>query len=117
MHFPIKLCGAEDNVENYQSYLISCCAGIVFESYEIHVFRFVIRISISRMIFMLKYAFTHICLLRIITSLGCRKCLIGAVHVILKVCEEDAMNDAIFAPSSSKQVDRHIKQNVIVLQS
>ena len=55
------------------------------------------------------------------TSLGCRKWLIGmlfeckpdrllsrtlyrthvAVHVILKVREEDAMNDALFAPLSN----------------
>ena len=55
------------------------------------------------------------------TSLGCRKCLIGmlfdhkpdkllsrtlfrtriAAHVILNVREEDAMNDALFAPLSN----------------
>ena len=55
------------------------------------------------------------------TSLGCRKCLIGmlldrkpdklplrtlyrtrvAAHVTLKVSEEDAMNDALFAPLSN----------------
>ena len=27
MHFPINLCGVEDSVENYQTYLISCCEG------------------------------------------------------------------------------------------
>ena len=48
---------------------------MVFESYEINFFRFVIRISISLMIFMLKYAFTHI-FFTAYTSLGCRKCLI-----------------------------------------
>ena len=51
--------GVEDSVENYQSYLVAWCAVMVFESYEIHFFRFVIRISISLMIFMLN-AFTHI---------------------------------------------------------
>ena len=65
------------------------------------------------MINMLKYAFTHIFTAH--ASLGCRKCLIGmlfdrkpdkllsrtlyrtrvAAHVILKVREEDAMNDAL----------------------
>ena len=39
-------------------------------------FRFVIRISISLMIFVLKYAFAHI-FFTAYTSLGCRKCLIG----------------------------------------
>ena len=82
---------------------------------------------------MLKCAFTHIFSMRI-NFLGCRKCLIGMVfdrkpdtllswtlyrtrvaeHDILKVCEEDAMNDALFAPLShyreSQQADRHIKK-------
>ena len=68
---------------------------------------------------MLKYAFTHFFAAH--ASLGCRKCLIGllfdrkpdkllsrtlyttrvAAHVILKVREEDAMNDALFAPLSN----------------
>ena len=68
--------GVEDSMENYQSYLDACCAVMVFESYGIHFFRFVICISISLMIFMLKYAFTHIFFIAH-TSLGCRKCLIG----------------------------------------
>ena len=83
-------------------------------------FCFVIRISISLMAFMPKHAFTHICFTAH-TSLGCRKCLIGmlfdrkpdkllsctlyrtpiAAHVILNVREEDAMNDALFAPLSN----------------
>ena len=33
--FSINLCGVEDSVENYQTYLISCCAVMVFESYGI----------------------------------------------------------------------------------
>ena len=65
--FPINLCGVEDSVENYQTYLISCSAVMVFESYGILFFRFVTHISISLMIFMLNYAFTHILfLLRIL---------------------------------------------------
>ena len=49
---------------------------MVFESYDFNFFRFVIRISISLMIFMFKYAFTHI-FFTVYTSLGYRKCLIG----------------------------------------
>ena len=75
MHFPINMSGVGDSMENYQLYLAACSAVLVFESYEIIFFRFVIRISISLMIFMLKYAFTHIFTAH--TSLGCRKCLIG----------------------------------------
>ena len=83
-------------------------------------FRFVIRISISLMIFMLKYAFIHT-FFTAHTSLGRIKCLIGvlfdrkpdkllsrtpyrtrvAVHVILIVREEDVTNDALFAPLST----------------
>ena len=62
--FAIKQCGVEDSVENYQTYLISCFAVMGFESYGIVFFfvffRFVTHISISLMIFMLNYAFTHI---------------------------------------------------------
>ena len=61
MYFPTNLCGVEDSVENYQTYLISCCAVLVFEPYEIlFFFSFVTHISISFMIFMLNYAFTQI---------------------------------------------------------
>ena len=53
MNFPNNMSGVEDSVENYQSYLGACWAAMVFESYEFHFFfRFVIRISISLMIFM-----------------------------------------------------------------
>ena len=59
-HYAINLCGVEDSVQNYQTYLISCCAVMVFESHGIRFFfRFVTHISISLMIFMLNYAFTH----------------------------------------------------------
>ena len=73
VHFPINLCVVEDSVENYQSYLISCCAFKVFESFgSFSFFRFVTQydiISISLMIFMLNYAFTHILFsLRILCS-------------------------------------------------
>ena len=79
---------------------------MVFESYGIH--------------FYFPFAFNHI-LFTAHTSLGCRKLLIGmlfdrkpdkllsrrlymthvAEHVILEVREEDAMNDALFAPLSN----------------
>ena len=37
--FSINLCGVEDSVENYyQTYLISSCAVMVFESYGIVFF-------------------------------------------------------------------------------
>ena len=39
--------GVVDSVENYQSYLVSCCVVMVFESNGILFFRFVIRISNS----------------------------------------------------------------------
>ena len=38
--FSINLCGVEDSVENYQTYLTSCCAAMVFESYGIIFFSF-----------------------------------------------------------------------------
>ena len=61
MYFSINLCGVEDSMENYQTYLISYSAVMVFESYGIlFVFCFVTHISISRMIFMLNYAFIRI---------------------------------------------------------
>ena len=59
LYFSINLCGVEDNVENYKTYLISCFAIMVFESYGILFFCFVTHISNSHN-FMLKYAFTHI---------------------------------------------------------
>ena len=31
-HYSINLCGVEDSVENYRTYLISCCTVMVFES-------------------------------------------------------------------------------------
>ena len=40
IYFSINLCGVEDSVENYQSYLISCFAVMVFESYGILSFLF-----------------------------------------------------------------------------
>ena len=38
--FSINLCGVEDSVENYQTYLSSCRAVMVFESYGIYFFSF-----------------------------------------------------------------------------
>ena len=59
MHFTINLCGVDESVENCQTYLISCCAVMVFEFYVILFFCLTL-ISRSLMIFMLNYAFTHI---------------------------------------------------------
>ena len=60
MHFHTNLCGVEDSVENYQTHLIAClrlwCSSPMASFY----FRYVSHISISFMIFMLNYAFTHI---------------------------------------------------------
>ena len=62
--FSINLCGVEDSVENYQTYLISNCEVMVFQSYGIvfffSFFRFFTHISISLTLFMLNYAFSHI---------------------------------------------------------
>ena len=52
MYFSINMSGVEDNVENYQTYLISCSTVIVFESYGI-LFFVLSLISRSLMIFML----------------------------------------------------------------
>ena len=38
MYFSINMSGVEDNVENYQTYLISCSTVIVFKSYGILFF-------------------------------------------------------------------------------
>ena len=40
MHVPINISSVEDSVENYHSYLVACCAVMVFESYETHFFLF-----------------------------------------------------------------------------
>ena len=55
MYFSVNLCSVEDSVENYQAYMISYSAVMVFESYGILFF-----VSISLRISMLNYAFTHI---------------------------------------------------------
>ena len=55
IYFSINLCGLEDSLENYQTYMISCSVVMVFESYGILFF-----VWISLMIFMLNYAFAHI---------------------------------------------------------
>ena len=121
MYFSINLCGVEDSVENYQSYLISCFAVMVFESYGIlSFFCFVTHISISLIIFMLNYAFTHILfslrkLLLVVESLIDRLFdrkpvqllswtlyrIRVTAHVVLKVHREDAVNDVLFAPLSN----------------
>ena len=127
--------GVEDSVENYQSYLVACCTVMEFESCEIHFFSFrhsYLELShdFHAQICFHSHFFTEH------TSLGFRKCLIGmlfdrkpdkllsrtlyrthvAAHVILKVREEDAMNDALFTQLSNynegQQADWHIKQKV-----
>ena len=40
MYFSSNMSGVEDNIENYQTYLISCSAVMVFESYGILFFPF-----------------------------------------------------------------------------
>ena len=117
MHFPIDMSGVEDSVEHFQSYLVACCAFMVFESYEIHFFSFCHSYLDLSHDFYAQICF-HSHFFTAHTSLGIRKCLIGmkfdrkpdkllsrtlyktrvAVHVILKLREEDAMNDALFVP-------------------
>ena len=120
MYFSINMSGVEDNVENLQSYLDVCCVVMVFESCEIDYFSFChsyldLSHDFNYQIFFHSHFFTaH-------TSLGNRKCLIGmqfdrkpdnvlirtlyktrvAANVILKVREDDAINDALFAPLSN----------------
>ena len=112
MYFSINLCGVEDSMENYQTYLIPYSAVMVFESYGmLSFFCFVTHISISLMIFMLNYAFTRILFsLRIhllAVEMSDRQAFRSqvkllsrtlyrirvAAHVILKVREEDAVSD------------------------
>ena len=47
MYFSINLCGVEGSVEKYHTYLISCSAVMVFESYGILFFLFILSL-ISR---------------------------------------------------------------------
>ena len=60
MHFHTNLCGVEDSVENYQTHLFACLRLWCSSPMESFYFRYVSHISISFMIFMLNYAFTHI---------------------------------------------------------
>ena len=48
--FSINLCGVEDSVENYHTYLNSCCAVMVFESCGIGVYFSVFFFSILSVI-------------------------------------------------------------------
>ena len=94
--------------------LVACCTVMVFESYEIHLcFSFCHSYLEISHDFHAQICF-HSHLFIAHTSLGCSKCLTGmlfdgkpdklpsrtlyrtrvAAHVILKVREEDAMNDA-----------------------
>ena len=68
--------GVEDSMENYQSYLVACCAVMVFDSYGIHFFfSFCHSYFDLSHDFMLKYAFPHI-FVTAHSALVCRKCLI-----------------------------------------
>ena len=69
--FSIILCGVEDSVENYQTFHYMFCGYCVRVLWNPIFFSFVTHISISLMIFMLNYAFTHI-FFNVRTSLGCR---------------------------------------------
>ena len=113
--------GVEDSMENYQSYLVACCAVMVFESYEIHFF-----FSFFHLYLDLSHDFhAQICFhshfFHCPYFFWLYKCVIGmqfdrkpatllsrtlykshvAAHVILKVREEDAMKDALLAPLSN----------------
>ena len=59
MYFSINLCGVEDSVENYQTYLIYLILQLWCSS-PMESYFFVTHISTSLMIFMLNYTFTHI---------------------------------------------------------
>ena len=100
--------------------MVACCALMVVESYEIHFFCFVIFYLDLSHDFNAQICF-HKLFFTAHTYLGCRKCLIRMLfdrkpdkllsrtlyrirvtaHVILKVSEEDAMNDLLFAPLSN----------------
>ena len=63
--FPINLCGVEDSVENYQTYLISCCTVMAFESF-CHSYLDLSHDFHAQLCFYSHFIFTaH-------TSLGCR---------------------------------------------
>ena len=71
MYFSINLCGVEDSVENYQTYLNSCSVVMVFESYGIlfsfcHSYLDLAHNFYAQLCFHSHFIFTaH-------TSLGCR---------------------------------------------
>ena len=60
MYFSINMSGVDDNVENYQTYLISCSVLWCSSPMESYFFFVLSLISRILMIFMLNYAFTHI---------------------------------------------------------
>ena len=74
----------EDGVEIYQPYMFHIARLWCWSPMKCIFFRFVIRISISLMIFMFKY-------------------------VIFRVREEDAMNDALFTP---RERENRTEQNL-----
>ena len=72
MYFSINLCGVEDSVENYQSYLISCFAVMVFESYGILSFLFCHSYLDLSHYFHAQLCFHSHVIFTAQTSLGCR---------------------------------------------
>ena len=71
-HFPINLCGVEDSVENYQTYLISCYVVMVFESYGMFFFSFCHSYLDLSHDFHAQSCFHSHFILTVHTSLGCR---------------------------------------------
>ena len=130
-------------MENYQTHLISFSAVMVFESYEILFFLFCHSYLDLSHDFHAQLCFHSHFIFTAQTSLGCRmsdrqafRSQVSPIavmdpiyrrrvtaHVILKVREEDAVNDVLFAPLSnyrkgaSQHDDRHIKQIDIAHQS
>ena len=73
MYFSINLCGVEDIVDNYQAYLISCCAVMVFESYGIlFFFSFCLSYHDLSQDFHAQLCFQSHFIFTMHTSLGCR---------------------------------------------
>ena len=71
MYFSINLCGVEDSMENYQTYLI-CSAVMVFESYGILFFFVLSLISRFSHYFHAQLCFHSHFIFTVHTSPGCR---------------------------------------------
>ena len=71
-HYSMNLCSVEDSVDNYQTYLISCYAVMVFESYGILFFSFCHSYLDLSHDFYAQLCFHSHDILTAHTSLGCR---------------------------------------------